>query len=89
VKTFRSFVDKFGLAPRPEGSDVMDLIYDCAFQKRLAARMILDNHENWKHWKRTVQRIGLPPGATSTSEPVRTARFGHRCKADNRTPGDR
>jgi len=89
VKTFRSFVDKFGLAPTPAGSDVMDLIYDCAFQKRLAARMILDNPENWKHWRRTVRRIGLPPGATSTSDLARTARSDHSCPADNRTPGDR
>ena len=42
----------------------MDLIFDCAFQKRLAALMIRDNPENWKHWRTTVQRrIGLPPGA--------------------------
>lgn len=89
VKTFRFFVDKFGLAPNPEGSDVMELIYDCAFQKRLAVRMILDNPENWKHWRKTVRRIGLPPGATSTSDLARTARSDHPCPADNRTPGDR
>jgi hypothetical protein len=72
VKTFRFFVDKFGLTPSPAGSDVMDLIYDCGFQKRLAVRMIIDSPENWKHWRNTVQRIGLPPGATSTSDLVRT-----------------
>ena len=89
VKTFWYFVDKFGLAPNPEGSDVMELIYDCAFQKRLAVGMILDNPENWKHWRKTVQRIGLPPGATSTSDLERTARSNHSCPADNRTPSDR
>jgi len=88
-KTFRSFVDKFGLAPNPEGNDVMELIYDCAFQKRLAVRMILDNPENWKHWRNTVQRIGLPPGAASPSDLARTARSGHSCPADKRAPGDR
>jgi hypothetical protein len=89
VTTFRSFVDKFGLAPKPEDSDVMDLIYDCTFQKRLATRMILDNPENWKHWRATVQRIGLPPGATSTSDLARAARSDRSCPAGNRTPGDR
>ena len=88
-KTFRSFVDKFGLTPNSEGSDVMELIYDCAFQKRLAVRMILDNPENWKHWRNTVQRIGLPPGATSTSDLARTARSDHSCPEDNKATDDR
>jgi len=89
VKTFRSFVDKFGFAPNSEESDIMQLIYDCAFQKRLAARMILDNPDNWKHWRKTVRRIGLPPGATDTSDLSSTARSDQPCPADNRTPGDR
>jgi hypothetical protein len=89
VKTFRFFVDRFGLTPNPAGSDFMDLIYDCGFQKRLAVRMILDNPENWKHWRGTVQRIGLPPGPNSASDLPRTARSDHSCRADNRTPGDR
>ena len=46
----------------------MDLIYDCGFQKRLAVRMILDNPENWKHWRNTVQRIGLPPAHITERE---------------------
>lgn len=63
-KTFRYFVQKFNLCPTAEDTEVMDLIFDCGFQKRLAALMIRDNPENWKHWRNTVQRrIGLPPGA--------------------------
>jgi hypothetical protein len=64
-KTFRFFVEKFNLGPTDdEDAEVMDLIFDCAFQKRLAALMIRDNPENWKHWRTTVKRrIGLPPGA--------------------------
>jgi hypothetical protein len=64
-KTFRFFVEKFDLRPtEAEDAEVMDLIFDCAFQKRLAALMIRDNPENWKHWRTTVKRrIGLPPGA--------------------------
>ena len=67
-KTFRFFVQKYDLAPKVEGSETMDLIYDCEFQKRLAARMIRQNPANWKHWRNTVGRIGLPPGAVVASE---------------------
>jgi hypothetical protein len=67
-KTFRFFVQKFDVGPVTEDVEVMDLIFDCAFQKRLAARMIRDNPGNWKHWRNTVQRIGLPPGAKMPAE---------------------
>ena len=68
-KTFRFFVQKFNLGPTTEDAEVMDLIFDCAFQKRLAALMIRDNPENWRHWRTTVQRrIGLPPGAKMPAE---------------------
>jgi hypothetical protein len=61
--TFRFFVKKYNLAPDAEESEVMDLMFDCEFQKRVAGHMLRDNPENWKHWKFTVGRIGLPPGA--------------------------
>ena len=61
--TFRYFAKKFRLVPTAQPGDVMSRIYDCAFQKRLATRMIRENPENWKHWRKTVERIGLPPGA--------------------------
>lgn len=67
-KTFRHFVKKFNLAPKAEPDEVMNLIYDCAFQKRLALRMLRENVENWKHWKKTARRIGLPPGATDACD---------------------
>ncbi len=62
-RTFRFFVKKYNLAANAEPDKVMNLIYDCAFQKRLALRMIQEDPENWKHWRRTARRIGLPPGA--------------------------
>jgi hypothetical protein len=62
-RTFRFFVRKFNIAPNVEPDAVMNLIYDCALQKRVASRMIRENPENWKHWRKTVERIGLPPGA--------------------------
>ena len=64
-RTFRRFVRKFNLAPNAEPDEVMHLIYDCAFQKRLALSMLQDNVENWKHWKKTAKRIGLPPGVSA------------------------
>ena len=75
-RTFQHFVKKFNLAPNAKPDDLMNMIYDCEFQKRLALRMLRENPENWKHWKKTVRRIGLPPGvgdecdadATSMSE---------------------
>jgi hypothetical protein len=66
--TFRYFVEKFQFAPDREPAEVMKLIYDCPFQKRLAARMIRQDPGNWKHWRKTAGRIGLPPGAPATSE---------------------
>ena len=67
-RTFRHFVRKFNLAPNAQPDEVMNLIYDCAFQKRLALRMLRANVENWKHWKKTARRIGLPPGATDACD---------------------
>jgi hypothetical protein len=76
-KTFRYFVQKFNLSPATEDAEVMDLIFDCGFQKRLAALMIHDNPENWKHWRTTVQRrIGLPPGAKMPVESSRADQPG-------------
>ena len=66
--TFRYFAKKFRLVQTAQPGDVMSRIYDCAFQKRLAARMIRENPENWKHWRKTVERIGLPPGAKAPGE---------------------
>lgn len=76
-RTFRHFVRKFNLAPNAESDSVMNLIYDCAFQKRLAQRMIRENPENWKHWKKTVRRIGLPPGTGAVCDTDAAPPSGH------------
>lgn len=61
-KTFRTYIRRFRLLPHTSSSEVMDHIYDCALQKRLAALMIRKDPNNWKHWKYTVEeRIGMPP----------------------------
>lgn len=80
ASTFRYYVEKFGLAS-DGAEDSTDLIYDCSFQKRLAARMIRDNPENWRHWKTTVERIGLPPV-------MGDARSGERRASAGQTTGE-
>jgi hypothetical protein len=62
AKTFRVYVRKLRLLPTSNTSEVMRRIYDCSFQKRLAAAMIRDDANNWKHWRTTVEkRVGFPP----------------------------
>src|SRR5579859_946952 len=62
AKTFRAYVRKFHLLPNGSRSETMSLIYDCAFQKRLAALMIRHDPQSWRHWRRTVEKgVGLPP----------------------------
>src|SRR5579864_9515299 len=79
-KTLRYYAKKFHLVQTTEPDDVMNEIYDCAFQKRLAMRMIRENPDNWKHWRKTVERIGLPPGAKA---PVDASVVEQRSRAAN------
>jgi len=62
-RTFRVYARKFHLIPQGTShSETMRRIYDCAFQKQLAALMIRDDPRNWKHWRTTVEkRVGMPP----------------------------
>jgi hypothetical protein len=63
-RTFRAYARKFHLLP--SRSETMNAIYDCSFQKRLAALMLRDDPRNWRHWKGTVvNRVGLPPADTA------------------------
>jgi hypothetical protein len=62
IHTFRVYARKFHLLPKDNISEAISRIYDCAFQKRLAALMIRDDPGNWKYWKGTVEnKVGLPP----------------------------
>jgi hypothetical protein len=72
-ETFRYFATKFHLVETDEPEEFMTFIYDCRLQKRLASRMIRDNPANWKHWRKTVERIGLPPGAKAPADAVAVA----------------
>ena len=69
AKTFRIYVRKLHLLPASSRAEVMKRIYDCDFQKRLAAAMIRDDPNNWKHWRTTVEkRVGLPPVERDSSD---------------------
>jgi hypothetical protein len=62
IHTFRVFARKFHVLAKDNNSEVISRIYDCVFQKRLAALMIRDDPSNWKYWKGTVEnKVGLPP----------------------------
>lgn len=46
----------------PSGaSEWRKAIMDCSIQKRLIKAMILTRYDNWKHWRNSVKKIGLPP----------------------------
>ena len=69
AKTFRVYVRRLHLLPGRSASEVMRQIYDCSFQKRLAAAMIRDDPNNWKHWRTTVEkRVGFPPMGNGPSD---------------------
>lgn len=65
--TFRSEVKRFGLIT--PGMEIMEKIYDCAFQKNLAYLMFKNEPRAWEHWYNSVMvgfpgrkaPLGLPP----------------------------
>lgn len=60
--TFTEQVIKFDLLPEAEESDIMNMIYDCDFQKYLAKLMLEENPEFIWRWATSVKRgLGLPP----------------------------
>lgn len=62
AKTFRTYARRFHLLRQNSRAEMMKRIYDCDFQKHLAALMIRNDPDNWKHWRRTVEKVvGMPP----------------------------
>src|SRR3990167_9304868 len=74
--TFLMFVRQFKMLPKAEDGEVLNLIGDEVFQRKLTRRVFEDNLNNWKHWECTVigarsercarygitgKGIGLPP----------------------------
>jgi hypothetical protein len=61
-QTFIGYVKQFNLLPYSTDEEIMNWIGDNQFQKNLARLMILDDYNNWRHWKNTtLYKIGYPP----------------------------
>jgi len=58
--TFRGYGAAYGLIDK-DLENIEDAIFDCQLQEKLVLRMLLDDYDNWKHWKVTVRKIGMPP----------------------------
>ena len=52
---------RHGFLPHSEDSELPSIAYDCHEAKNLARAMLRNNPANWKHWRNSVQQIGLPP----------------------------
>jgi hypothetical protein len=55
-ETFRRFQAKYKIAGP---------IMDCPTQKRLARAILLGSPTGWTNWRKSVDKIGLPPGLPS------------------------
>src|SRR3990167_1384493 len=61
-RTFREQVAKYDMLPDIEPHEIMNLFYDCSFQKKLAVMMLQENPKFIWRWKTSVLRgLGLPP----------------------------
>ena len=70
ARTFRVNARKFHLLPKGSREETMRRIYDCKFQKRLAALMLRNDPGSWRNWKYTVEkRVGYPPTEAGASAP--------------------
>ena len=63
LATFKSYSTRYGILDADEVISWEDELYNCAQQKQIAKRMILEKHRNWRHWAYTVlnKGIGFPP----------------------------
>lgn len=60
--TFREQVRKFNLLPNAEYGEIMNMIYDTSFQRKLVRMMLEENPRLISRWKVSVKRgLGLPP----------------------------
>jgi hypothetical protein len=59
--TFRQYARQYSLFEGLEDRDLRREIYNCESQIRLATQMIEEDYANWRHWRNTVKKIGMPP----------------------------
>lgn len=64
-ETFKGYIRRYDLFPETEDHELMNLIYHCDIQKKLAKLMIQENPKNWQHWYTSVaiRGLGIPPKA--------------------------
>ena len=60
LSTFRQYSREYSLF-KDSAVNLRKEIYNCESQRKLAALMIRDDYENWRHWRNTVKKIGKPP----------------------------
>ena len=62
LDTFKRYIRKHNLLPYTPDDELLNMISDEDLQWRLTKMMILDDYNNWKHWRNVVEKkIGLPP----------------------------
>lgn len=60
-QTFVGYAKSLNMLPETEDNEIENFIYDCEYAKLLVEKMIENNYDNWKHWKNSVDKIGMPP----------------------------
>jgi len=62
-KTFVWKAKEYGILPEAEEQEIINLIYDCETQKRVARAMFENEPDAWKHWYTSTitKGLGLPP----------------------------
>lgn len=60
-QTFVGYAKSLNMLPETEDNEIENFIYDCEYAKLLAEKMIENNYDNWKHWKNSVDKIGMSP----------------------------
>lgn len=61
-ETFVDRVVRYKLLPDSERTEIMNWIYDCDFQKKVARKMFENEKDAWTHWRTSVKRgLGKPP----------------------------
>ena len=59
--TFVSYALAYNEFPNAEPYELPNLMTGEAEQRKLAKHMIEYDYNNWKHWRNSVSKIGLPP----------------------------
>ena len=70
ANTFIGFTKASKLLPQAEDREILNFIGDHAFQDRLTFWVYTHIPYVWTHWANTVNKIGLPPGISTSTHMV-------------------